>query len=53
MPFIRVHCYGQTLEGDIDMWQDITKEEIDASVCETGEITVSEVLDFDIVVVGA
>ena len=32
---------------------EITKEEIAASVVETGEIAVSEVLDFDVVVVGA
>ena len=31
----------------------LTEEEIKASVCETGEITPSEVLDFDVVVVGA
>ena len=32
---------------------EITKEEIAASVVETGEVTVSEVRDFDVVVVGA
>ena len=32
---------------------EITKEEIAASVVETGEVTVSEVREFDVVVVGA
>ena len=35
------------------MHHELTQEEIAASVCETKDITPSETLDFEIVVVGA
>ena len=38
---------------DMGTVKGLTKAEVDASVCELGEIKADKVLDFDIVVVGA